>query len=807
MQRGLAALRQAKLRPSAILSAFPVEAVSLVCNQNGSKRNIMTDKSHWGKGVNSILLMALICLLCAGACVSSLQPVPRVVTFGDLMDEKFGLLKVYGSNETRLSGWDLEKSGGSFDYSYYNWFKINDTNDSAPFIMKKRFVKQTMGKTTWEFNFRLTNKMDGVKWQLRNGDTPVVVILTDAEDLCYEKPGGQPVRMFGYDANREYSVRVIADISVHRAAIYVDGELQASEVPFCNPSKALDNVYIKTGDKATGEMYLGPVFVHTGFNVRERFIIPRGSIPSDWTMSAKGGSVLVREIDGVQTEMDKNGLLLADKSSSENVSATKTFSSVSRKLVFMYSFMIPVKTDDFKMLLRNGNDTAIEITTIDGNLCYVDHSGKNAVIWNNYKANLWYDVKVVANPITLKADVYINTMKKAVDIGFRNIVKQFDNIRFETPVNGKGTLWFDDVVVHEYLPYPDDYVPEPIVVNTGNYMIGMQSCDLWREGGHSGWDFIKDYESERKPFLGWYNGGDSEVEDWAVKWMAENGIRFDFKCWYRLRKGVPIQSTPHNEALNAYRYGRWSNKVSYAINLTNHDPFGVSDMNDWKQNVVPYLIEHYFIDPRYQKIENKPILGIFDPEKFNIETGDAAKAIEYLRSECKKAGLDGLVCMGQCWDVNKEKLTKFKQWGIDYLYAYTWLATNANGQKEKLNAQKNLGAIEVLPTLSMGWDLRAWGGKKKEYWLPPSEFQGLLQWGKETFMASYPSNSLASKVVMLDNWNEFGEGHFIMPSNLYGFGYINAVRNIFGRGEFPPNVVPTKKQKARMDTLYPKGDW
>jgi hypothetical protein len=60
---------------------------------------------------------------------------------------------------------------------------------------------------------------------------------------------------------------------------------------------------------------------------------------------------------------------------------------------------------------------------------------------------------------------------------------------------------------------------------------------------------------------------------------------------------------------------------------------------------------------------------------------------------------------------------------------------------------------------------------------------------------------------MLDDWNEFGEGHFMMPSNLHGFGYINAVREVFGQEPFPPNVEPTPAQKARLDTLFPHGDW
>jgi len=38
-------------------------------------------------------------------------------------------------------------------------------------------------------------------------------------------------------------------------------------------------------------------------------------------------------------------------------------------------------------------------------------------------------------------------------------------------------------------------------------------------------------------------------------------------------------------------------------------------------------------------------------------------------------------------------------------------------------------------------------------------------------------------------------------------GWFNAVREVFGQEPFPPNVVPTPEQKARLDTLFPHGDW
>jgi len=32
---------------------------------------------------------------------------------------------------------------------------------------------------------------------------------------------------------------------------------------------------------------------------------------------------------------------------------------------------------------------------------------------------------------------------------------------------------------------------------------------------------------------------------------------------------------------------------------------------------------------------------------------------------------------------------------------------------------------------------------------------------------------------MLDNLNEWGEGHYILPHREYGFGYLEAIREVF----------------------------
>ena len=74
----------------------------------------------------------------------------------------------------------------------------------------------------------------------------------------------------------------------------------------------------------------------------------------------------------------------------------------------------------------------------------------------------------------------------------------------------------------------------------------------------------------------------------------------------------------------------------------------------------------------------------------------------------------------------------------------------------------------------------------------------------DDFMPTLPADSLGRRIVMLANWNEFGEGHFLMPSALAGFGYVDALREVFTAGGAHEDEVPTDAQKRRFTVLYPK---
>jgi hypothetical protein len=223
--------------------------------------------------------------------VPSTAPRPFVRDFntGYLLHCNFNALEPYCWNgRPKLSGWDTDLSGGTLDYSYkrefdHQWFKLIDTSDKTAVTIKHQIARQTAGELTLEFRFRMPVKMDGVCWQLRDLSQSAIGIITVDGKLCWENTRGLPTVLQPYDAGHDYGVKVIVDISHRTADVYIDGQLEGHTLPFAHAVDSIDYVLIKTGDAATGELFLAPVNIYKGYAVNETFVTGcPGKLPADW---------------------------------------------------------------------------------------------------------------------------------------------------------------------------------------------------------------------------------------------------------------------------------------------------------------------------------------------------------------------------------------------------------------------------------------------------------------------------------------------------------------------------------------------
>ncbi|MDR1169645.1 MAG: glycoside hydrolase family 99-like domain-containing protein [Prevotellaceae bacterium] len=335
-----------------------------------------------------------------------------------------------------------------------------------------------------------------------------------------------------------------------------------------------------------------------------------------------------------------------------------------------------------------------------------------------------------------------------------------------------------------------DYIPEPEPVKT-DMLIGVHNCPLWETQRYELWNQVVRKHQERTPALGIYSQDNPEIADWETKWAVEHGITFFIYCWYRTSQNGPIttqfEKSVFDDALFKSRYG---DRMKFTIMWENQtkETSGITDEKDLMENLMPYWIEKFFKRDNYLKVDNKPVLYIYRPLFVSDDLGgdDKAKAaFNLMREACKKAGFDGLIIMGEERGFAPESLARFKAMGLDYTFQYCWYVPNSPSPDVAIESQmeqirKMHSQHDVIPqviTLSQAWS--GWSDEGSIWKLPPADFEILLRKGKAFAENNFSKDELGSRMIILDNWNEWSEGHYIAPYREYGFGYLDAVRRVF----------------------------
>ena len=354
------------------------------------------------------------------------------------------------------------------------------------------------------------------------------------------------------------------------------------------------------------------------------------------------------------------------------------------------------------------------------------------------------------------------------------------------------------------------YLPEPAPVKTP-ILIGAHHCPLWEADKFSMWANVRKHP-ERTPALGFYAQENPEVSDWETKWAVEHGINFFIYCWYRTRQGGPVTTMFSSAIHDGLFKSKFADRMKFTIMWENQSrgQAGVADERDLMTNLLPFWMENYFKHPSYLKIDNKPVLFIYRPEFLVQDLGGVEKvkqAFEQMRRVCREQGFAGLHLLGEYRGLDPKHLAMMKQLGLDYTFAYCWYVPNNPTPPQAIQTQmdyiKKTQALGILPqvvTVSQAWS--GWADEGTIWKIPPPEYETLLRRAND-FVATLPPGELGSKMLLLDNWNEWGEGHYIAPYREFGFGYLDAVRTVFANAPEPhTDLIPEDIGFGPYDTAY-----
>ncbi len=369
------------------------------------------------------------------------------------------------------------------------------------------------------------------------------------------------------------------------------------------------------------------------------------------------------------------------------------------------------------------------------------------------------------------------------------------------------------------------YVPKPEPAESDRTVL-MHYCPLWKFGTHYGWNKIELWPG-RKPAIGFYDEGTPEVADWHIKYALEHGIQGFIYCWYRATLEPEIEEQLGHALHDGLLEAKYLDMFKFSIMWENGCAQGVKDTRDLLDNVLPYWMEQFFTHPSYLKVDNKPVLFVWRPERVGPQLGGVEatrNAFEQMREACRRQGFDGIWIIGCVSTADRGVLTRMAEEGWDASSAYAvWgerdrelgrdeegLATIPHrvfmdSQQAVWEGKRKIGVLPDITTVMMGWDKRPWFGKRSTFYtrdVSVANFERALEAGK-AHADQAPGNGLDRRLFVLDNWNEFGEGHYLEPCSAFGFGFVDAVRRVFCRDRTPcRDVTPEDVGLEMPDRIY-----
>jgi hypothetical protein len=363
----------------------------------------------------------------------------------------------------------------------------------------------------------------------------------------------------------------------------------------------------------------------------------------------------------------------------------------------------------------------------------------------------------------------------------------------------------------------------------------------WHGKGWTEWDVLKaakprfrGHEQPKVPSWGYFNEADPQ---WAAKEIdlaADNGITCFIYDWYWYSNtGQYLQQGLEQGFLKAPN----RNRLKFALMWANHDwlniqpatydngrvvlAHGAVSMSLW-DTISTYIVEKYFKQPNYWKIDGKPYFSIYEIVTFINGLGgidNARAAIELLDAKTKKAGFPGVHFNIMSWMINDDLVKNIigpnapanaramvQALPCESVSTYCYIHHFTNVEKAGFPTvtydqafatakaywkkfRTDYPDILYTPNVSMGWDasprcMQTDKFQPHDYpWTPvfvggtPEVFKAALKEAKK-FLDEYNPKQ---KILVLNSWNEWTEGSYLLPEKKYGDAYLKAIREVFGK--------------------------
>lgn len=349
----------------------------------------------------------------------------------------------------------------------------------------------------------------------------------------------------------------------------------------------------------------------------------------------------------------------------------------------------------------------------------------------------------------------------------------------------------------------------------------------WKGEGWTEWEGLKaaiprfpGHHQPLKPTWGCFDESDPKWVAKEIDLAADHGIDVFLYDWYWYSGVKSMEEALEQGFLKAPNRER----MKFALMWANHDrrdqfcpEFG-KDRTVWLPSrhsprdltrVIDYCIEHYFRQPNYWRPQGGLFFSLFEATRFVTELGgpqETRKLLEQMNTRVRQANLppihwNGMVASPTAAAVlldagfqstSRYNVATARKVRPDFTESYEDVMEAHRQHWKNMQTSK----LVNLPVVTMGWDstprCRAdvpWPfpkNSKGRHEYPyghvvvdntPERFEQLLR-DAATHVAHDPHQPFA---VLLNAWNEWTEGGFLLPEERYGTGYLEAIQRVFGR--------------------------